>query len=339
MFSKNTDKALKINVFRVAMVGLSGVAMVMSLTACSPLNAIKSTYEGKPFPQMPAPEVATYVLDLSGSTYPTAQLEALGSGIADFIAGQSLGNPFAQNPVAPRGLSIQFITKNSAQAPRILLVSTKTSQSLYEFVKEKAPNLEGALQLWDGLVNSRMQVWQNPTLEVSQADCVNKVVGLLGRQQLLPETLKIPAGIICQDVKQTSVALKRLENFVTNPGIDMGSDVKGAIESSLKNLETAKAENPSVHLTLVVASDMVDEVSLSLPQRLVGSNSMDICNMAIRDAGNYVSGYSSIKVVIVGSRNSKIDIKLLDRVQKYWTCYFTQIGISDVTEQSDLSGF
>jgi len=339
MLSKNSVKAVRNNAFRALVVGLSGAALVMSLSACSPVSSLKSAYEGQPFPQMPAPEVATYVLDLSGSTYPTAQLEALGSGITDFIAGQSLGNPFAQSPVAPRGLSIQFVTQNSAQAPRILLVSTKTSQSLYEYIKEKTPNLEGALQLWDGLVNARTQIWQDSALEANQADCVNKVVELLGRQQLLPDALKYPAGIICQDAKQTATSFKRLQDFVANPGIEMGSDVQGAVEASLKNLATAKAENPSARLTLVIASDMVDEVSLTLPRRLAGLDNNGVCNMAVQDAGNASNDYSSVNVVIVGARNSKVNTKTLDQVQSYWTCYLNQIGITNVTEQSDLSGF
>ena len=339
MFRKNSVKAVKNNAFKAAVVGLSGVALVMSLSACSPVDALKSTYEGQPFPQMPAPEVATYILDLSGSTFPTAQLEALGSGISDFIAGESLGNPFAQTPVAPRGLSIQFVTQNSAQAPRILLVSTKTSQSLYTYIKEKNLNLEGSLQLWDGLINARTQIWQDSALEANQADCVNKVVEILGRQQLLPDALKLPAGIICQDAKQTATAFKRFESFVSNPGIEMGSDVKGAIETSLKNLGTVQAQNPSARLTLVIASDLVDAVSLSLPRRLDGSDSKGVCNMAIQDAGSAANDYSNVNVVIVGARNSKVNTRTLDQVQAYWTCYLNQIGISNITEQSDLSGF
>ena len=119
----------------------------------------------------------------------------------------------------------------------------------------------------------------------------------------------------------------------------MGSDVKGAIETSLKNLVTAKTENPSARLTLVIASDMVDEVSLTLPRRLSGSDSKNVCNMAIQDAGNSTNNYSSVNVVIVGARNSKINTKTLDQVQAYWTCYLNQIGIANITEQSDLSGF
>lgn len=339
MFKKISTKALKNNAFRALVVGFSGAALVMSLSACARIGALKSAYEGEPFPQMPAPEVATYVLDLSGSTYPTAQLEALGSGISEFIAGRSLGNPFAQTPAAPRGLSIQFVTKNSAQAPRILLVSTKTSQSLYEFIKGKDLNLEGAEQLWDGLISARTEIWQDSALEANQAECVTRVVEMLGRQQLLSDALKTPASIICQDARQTAQSKKRLQDFVSNPGIEMGSDVKGAIETSLKNLATAKAKNPSARITLVIASDLVDEVSLTLPRRLNGIDSKAVCELAVQDAGNAANDYTSVNVVIVGARNSKVNTRTLDQVQAYWTCYLNQIGITNITEQSDLSGF
>jgi hypothetical protein len=84
---------------------------------------------------------------------------------------------------------------------------------------------------------------------------------------------------------------------------------------------------------------MVDEASLSLPRRLSGSDSKGACNMAAQDAGNAANDNSSVDVVIVGARNSKINTKTLDQVQTYWTCYLNQIGITNVTEQSDLSGF
>ena len=119
----------------------------------------------------------------------------------------------------------------------------------------------------------------------------------------------------------------------------MGSDVKGAIETSLKNLATAKAENPSARITLVIASDLVDEVSLTLPRRLNGIDSKGVCEMAVQDAGNAANDYTSVNVVIVGARNSKVNTRTLDQVQAYWTCYLNQIGITNITEQSDLSGF
>jgi hypothetical protein len=84
---------------------------------------------------------------------------------------------------------------------------------------------------------------------------------------------------------------------------------------------------------------MVDEISLSLHRRLTGIDSKGVCNMAVQDAGNAVNDYSAVNVVIVGARNSKINTRTLDQVQAYWTCYLNQIGITNITEQSDLSGF
>lgn len=316
-----------------------GAILAVFLSACSPLGALKSAYEGEPFPQLPPPEIATYILDLSSSTNPTAQLEALGSGINEFVAGRSLGNPFSTTPAPPRGLSIQFITKNSAQAPRILLVSTKTSRDLYAFIKEKSSNLEGALQFWDGLINVRTQIWQDPLLQSNRPECVSKVVELLGRQQLLPDALQVPASIICKDTVQTAAAFEKLRNFVSNPGVPMGSDVKGAIEAGLKNLATAKVENSNARLTLVVASDLVDTVSLALNNRLANLDSQDVCALAAQDASKTSNDYSSVNVVIVGGRNSRVNSQTLDNVQIYWTCYLNQVGVTNITEQSDLSGY
>jgi hypothetical protein len=119
----------------------------------------------------------------------------------------------------------------------------------------------------------------------------------------------------------------------------MGSDVEGAIRAALKNIESAKREFPTARFSLVIASDLVDEVSLKLPQRLSKTNTSDACSLATTDAGDLTSDLSAVKIVFVGSRNSKVNPDLLSRVQAYWTCYFNQLGISDVNEQSDLSGF
>jgi hypothetical protein len=268
-----------------------------------------------------------------------AQLNALGSGINDFMAGQSLGNPFAQSPVAPRGLSIQFITQNSAQAPRIVLVSLATSQELYSFIVDKNLNVEGARQLWSKLEYARTQIWQNSDLLSNQSDCVKQVVSMLGQQQLLPDALEVPSTTICQDAKQTTNALDQLKRFITNPGIEMGSDVAGAINSSLENLQAAHSEFPSAHLSLVIASDMVDEVSLSLPRQLVGSDSKSACSLANKDAASLGTNVPGVHVVLVGQHNSKYPISMLNQVASYWTCYFNTIGITHINQQSDLSGF
>ena len=339
MFEFGILETVRNNALRAILAVIGLALLVLALMVASPLGAAKSALEGPSIPQMPAPEVATYVLDLSGSTNPTAQLDALGSGISDFMAGQSLGNPFAQSPVAPRGLSIQFITQNSAQAPRILLVSAGAGNALYTFIKNRGLNLEGAKQLWGGLINARNQIWLNSALTGSQANCTQQVIGMLGQQQLLPADLKTPAGIICKDAKQTNLALQKMKAFISHPHLTLGSDVQGAVTLGLQNLEAAKSEFPSAHLTLVVASDMVDEVTLSLPHRLAGRDSKNSCSLATKDAKNQNTKYPGIDVVLVGDRNSNYGISLLQSVDSYWSCYFTQIAINNTKQQSDLSGF
>jgi len=266
-------------------------------------------------------------------------LEALGSGISDFIAGRSLGNPFAKTVEAPRGLSIQFITTNAAQAPRIVLVSTQTSQDLYRFVSENVPNLEGSRQLWNGLINARTQIWQDSTLGASLTGCIEQVVQSLGKQQLLPDALQEPARLVCQDSIKTANALERLNNFVANPTVGVGSDVEGAITIGLKNLINSKSEFPSARLTLVIASDLIDEVGLDLPRKLAGSDSQKACGFGTKDASRITADYSDVSVVLVGARNSVASTQLLDQVSTYWSCYFSQIGITNIEEKSDLSGF
>jgi hypothetical protein len=316
-----------------------GLLLALLISACTPITAVKSTFVEEPFPSMPAPEITTYILDLSESTNPVAQLAALHTGISDFLGGQSLGNPFSPSPQAPRGLSIAFVTINSAQAPRILLVSTRLSQGLYQFVKANSPNLEGARQLWEGLVRARTDIWQKTISGPGSQDCQRQVIKIVGRQQLLPDELVYPASLICQDVKRTSQALVDMTAFLKHPGIAMGSDVEGAISISMKNLLSTRSEFPSAHSNLVIASDLVDEVSLDLPKRLPGKSATSVCDLATKDAGRPTSDYSNVQIVLVGSRDSTYGFHLMDQVHTYWKCFFHQIGITHISEQSDLQTF
>jgi hypothetical protein len=288
---------------------------------------------------MPNPEVATYIVDLSGSTFPTAQLDALGSGVAEFLSGEALGQPFAERPVAPRGLSIQFVSKNSAQAPRILLVSTKTSRELFDFVKANAANIEMAKRLWQGFVRARNQIWQTKSYALDQAQCIASVIQTLGKQQLLPDSLSIPAELICADANATAVNVNKLNTFVKTPAIPMGSDVEGAIIEGLSNLSTVRDEYPNAKLTLVIASDLVDEENLRLPKRLKNVTVEQACSLAKEDATKIQQRFEDISIVFVGSRNSKVSNELLNKVKPYWDCYLAAQGITKTIEQSDLSGF
>jgi hypothetical protein len=342
MLIKWFRKALKNNAFKavkMVFVGFTATSLVLGVTACRPYEAVKSVLAEDAMPPMPAPEVATYVLDLSGSTNPTAQLEALGSGIEDFIAGRSLGNPVAKSPEAPRGLSIQFITANAAQSPRIQLVSVEASQNLYKYVVNRGLNLEGSTLLWNGFIKAREQIWQDPVLDGNPSECVTQVVAYFGKQQLGADELQEPARLICQDAKKTANALKRLTAFTSNPNVTLGSDVEGALIIGLKNLTNGQLQFPSARLTLVVASDLIDEVGLDLPSKLAGSDSNKACELGTNDASRISADYSAVSVVLVGARNSIASTQLLDRAGSYWGCYFNQIGITNIEEKSDLSGF
>ena len=339
MLNRTSAKVFKNNAFKAVLTCFTATTLSLGLTACGPIEQVKSVFAEDAIPPMPAPEVATYVLDLSGSTNPTAQLEALGSGISDFIAGRSLGNPFAKIAEAPRGLSIQFVTKNSAQAPRIRLVSSKSGNDLYTYIRSSNLNMDGSKQLWNSLMQARQEIWGSPALEGNNTDCISAVVSMLGRQQLLPDALREPASIICQDAKQTSINKQRLDSFLGNPGIEMGSDVEGAFKLSLNNFVSAKAEFPTARRILVIASDLVDQRGLDLPKALSGLDSTATCQLATSRAGNATSDFSDLSVILVGSKNSKINTKLLDQVQNYWTCYLNQLGITNINQQSDLSGF
>jgi hypothetical protein len=101
----------------------------------------------------------------------------------------------------------------------------------------------------------------------------------------------------------------------------------------------SKNEFPTARLTLVIASDLIDEVGLNLPNKLKGSDSKKACEFGTKDASRISADYSEVNVVLVGSRNSVASTQLLDQVSSYWSCYFNQIGITNIEEKSDLSGF
>jgi len=188
-------------------------------------------------------------------------------------------------------------------------------------------------------MQARKEIWDSPALEGNSAHCIDTVITMLGRQQLLPDALREPASIICQDAKQTSINKQRLDSFLSNPGIEMGSDVEGALKLSLSNFVSAKADFPTARLILVIASDLVDQRGLNHPKALAGLDNKAVCGLASAQAGNTNFDFSDLSVVLVGSKNSKINTKLLDQVQNYWTCYLNQLGITNINQQSDLSGF
>ena len=325
----------------LALAALAG-ATVLTSTGCAPVtDAVKGVFVDEGFPALPAPEIATYIVDLSGSTYPIKQLQALGSGIEEFVSGSSLGDPFSSPKVAPKSLSIQFITENSANGGRISIVSAKTGIELHEWATNNTPNLDQAEQLWRGFRQARTELATSQIQDVSE--CQQRAVDLFGQQGLSQSSLRQPAKTICNDIIRTQNALEQLKAFVTDPEVPLGSDVYGAVDMAVSNLKTAEMQFPMSRKTLVIASDLIDQSpERSLVSRIKSSASnKDICEMAKGDLDEeYGKGmpFQDIYVVIVGQANSKADTELLNKVRKYWTCYFQSAG-AEVIQTTDLNNY
>ena len=317
-------------------------ATALTSTGCAPLtSAVEGIFVDEGFPALPTPEIATYVVDLSGSTYPIQQLKALGSGIEEFISGSSLGDPFKSPKRAPKSLSIQFITQNSANAGRISLVSATTGLELYDWMVGKTPNLDQAKPLWEGFMNARSN------LAFKQVDdletCQQEAVEIFGQQGLTKAVLAQPAKLICSDIYKTQVALEQLTDFVSNPDVPLGSDVYGAIDLAVSNLKRAEMQYPMSQKTLVLASDLIDQSPDKVFTRIVkaSSSSDDLCSQAKQDVIDEYGKtlpFQDLFVVLVGQGNSRADVELLNKVRKYWTCYFQSAG-AEVIQTTDLNNY
>lgn len=311
------------------------------LSGCASISAnLKSILSEDTFPTLPKPEIATYILDLSESTNSLAQLEALRSGIDDFISGKALGNPFSSPRIKPRGLSMQFISLSSGQAPRFLLISAETSQELYQWMVDNSPNIDQAKPLWDGFIKARESTYSEKNYENTQT-CPSKVITILGQQAKSSEDLKYPAIIICKDALKTARAVQALNKFNENPGLEKGSDVFGAIKIAVNNGIRASDQLGNVSITIAIASDMVDEnVKRDLPNRLANKN-VDACklgkNFSQEDFGDQLV-LSEFKIVLVGIGNTSMYKNIIENNRKFWNCYFQEAGAS-IEEATDLAGY
>jgi hypothetical protein len=317
-------------------------ATALTSTGCAPLTgAVEGIFMDEGFPTLPTPEIATYVLDLSGSTYPIQQLKALGSGIEEFVSGSSLGDPFKSPKLAPKSLSIQFITQNSANAGRISLVSATTGLELYDWMISKTPNLDQAKPLWEGFMNARSD------LAFKQVDdlqaCQQEAVEIFGQQGLTKAVLAQPAKLICSDIYRTQAALEQLREFVSSPNVPLGSDVYGAIGLAVSNLKRAEMQYPMSQKTLVLASDLIDQSPDKAFTRMVkaSSSSDELCSQAKQDVIDEYGKtlpFQDLFIVLVGQGNSRADVELLNKVGKYWTCYFQSAG-AEVIQTTDLNNY
>lgn len=320
---------------------VAAVALSLILTGCGSLGgAVKSLLAEDVFPTLPSPEITTYILDLSGSTSAIAQLKALNSGIDEFTTGKSLGNPFSNPKVKPRGLSMQFITRSSGQAPRFLLVSADASQELYGWMREYSSNIDQAEPLWNGFIHAREIIYSDRIYE-DMGTCPAKVIEIFGQQALSKDVLRFPAIQICKDALKTSRSLESLQQFNRDPKIPMGSDVFGAVKLAIKNMNRASEQFPNAATTIAIASDMVDEnPSRKLSNRLEKSN-IDACQLgkdySLEDFGDQLE-LSNFKIILVGLGNTSMYKSLIENNRKFWNCYFNYAG-ADVEEATDLAGY
>jgi hypothetical protein len=317
------------------------LALPLTLAGCGAVsNGVKSILAEDTFPTLPTPEITTYILDLSGSTNALAQLNALNSGIDEFTSGKSLGNPFSNPKMKPRGLSMQFITLSSGQAPRFLLVSADTSQELYSWMIENSPNIDQAKPLWDGFIRSR-EIIYNDKLYNDMNSCPDRVIEIFGQQALSPDVLRFPAIQICKDAQKTAFSLMALREFNENPGVSMGSDVFGAVKLAIKNMSRATDQFPNAKTTIAIASDLIDEnPNRKLVNRLQ-SNDIDACALgkefSLEDHGDQLS-LSNFKIILVGLGNTSMYKEIIEKNRKFWNCYFTAAG-AEVEEATDLAGY
>jgi hypothetical protein len=301
---------------------------------------MKQSLSEETFSDLPAAELSTYVIDLSGSTYPLDQIEALGSGLQAFLTGQTLGNPFAEKPEGPKGLSIQFITENSANAPRIILASAETGPALYTWMKNNAPNTDQAKQIWNGFIIARSTVWDSKQFDNSS--CTEDAITAFGQQGITAEMLREPAQIICKDAAKSFAAVKKMNDFVANPDVPMGSDVFGALETAINNLNYA-SEGISVRKKIIVlASDLVDTSNKSEFGKKLKTvdNPKDACTLGQQDAFNKGDqlALQDFSILLVGLGNTKTPTATIEKVRSYWFCYLESAG-AEVNEVSDLSGY
>jgi len=318
-----------------------GLTLSLVLTGCGSLSgSLKSILSEDTFPTLPAPELTTYILDLSGSTNALAQLKALNSGIDDFISGKSLGNPFSNPKVKPRGLSMQFITLSSGQAPRFLLVSAETSQELYGWMVQNSPNIDQAEPLWNGFIRAREIIYSDKIYDDMQS-CPSKVIDIFGLQAQSPEALRFPAIQICKDASKTARSLEALRNFSDNPGVAMGSDVFGAVKLAVNNMSRASEQFGNASTTIAIASDMVDENPKRRLSKLLGSKNLDACSLgkelSLEDFGDQ-SQLLNFKVILVGLGNTAMYKGIIEKNRKFWNCYFQSAG-AEVEEATDLAGY
>jgi hypothetical protein len=326
---------------RASFVMIMSTVLMMTLTGCGSISsAVNSVFADETFPSLPAPEITTYILDLSGSTNSLAQLSALNSGIDDYVTGKSLGNPFSNPKLKPRGLSMQFITRSSGQAPRFLLVSADISQELYSWMIENSSNLDQAEPLWNGFIRAREVVYNEKFYDDIQS-CSEKVIEILGVQALSAEALGDPSRMICKDALKTARSSEALKEFNDDPRIPMGSDVFGAVKLAVNNMKRSSEAYSTATTTIAIASDMIDENPKRNLPKILRDENKNACSLgkklSVEDFGDQLE-LQDFKIVLVGLGNTIMYKEIIENNRKFWNCYFETAG-AEVQEAIDLAGY
>jgi hypothetical protein len=95
--------------------------------------------------------------------------------------------------------------------------------------------------------------------------------------------------------------------------------------------------------TLVLASDLIDQSPDKAFTRMVkaSSSSDELCSQAKQDVIDEYGKtlpFQDLFIVLVGQGNSRADVELLNKVGKYWTCYFQSAG-AEVIQTTDLNNY
>lgn len=93
----------------------------------------------------------------------------------------------------------------------------------------------------------------------------------------------------------------------------------------------------------MIASDLIDQSPDRAFVKMIkeGVDNDEVCTKAKQDVIDEYGKtlpFQDLFVVLVGQGNSKADVEILNKVRKYWTCYFQSAG-AEVIQTTDLNNY
>jgi hypothetical protein len=134
-----------------------------------------------------------------------------------------------------------------------------------------------------------------------------------------------------------------MKDFVENPDVPMGSDVFGALNAAVSNLNFASENINVTKKIIVIASDLID----TNPDKDFTNKIMSIddpkqaCELGQNDQSSDPEKTGSLKdfsIVLVGLGNTKAPAAFIEKTRNYWFCYLESAG-AKVNEVTDLAGY